>query len=108
MATHTSVTSIGKSFQDLSTPGMLCWGFRYFETNPQRLAGCLSALLQVSAHMEEVFYGCFETRLSLDPELVRKRTEFSEMRRQQTQYLREIYNALSETIEPKQNITVTP
>jgi hypothetical protein len=38
-ATHTSATSIGKSFEDL----------QYFETNPQRLAGFLNALLQAAA-----------------------------------------------------------
>ena len=32
-------------------------------------------LLQVSAHMEEVFYRCFESRLKLDPELDRMRAE---------------------------------
>jgi hypothetical protein len=91
MATHTSVTSIGKSFKDLSTAGTVCWEFQYFETNPQRLAAFFSALLQVSAHMEEVFYGCFETRLKLDPELGRMRSKFLVIRQQQTQYLMGIY-----------------
>jgi hypothetical protein len=70
----------------------LCWGFAYFETDPQRLAGFLSALLQVSAHMEEVFYGCFETRLNLDPELGRMRSRFLLIRQQQTHYLMGIYD----------------
>lgn len=92
LATHTSVTSIGKNFKDLSTTGTLRWGFSYFETDPQRLAGFLNAMLQVSAHMEEVFYGCFETRLNLDPELSRMRSQFLLLRQQQTQYLMGIYN----------------
>jgi hypothetical protein len=87
LATHTSVTSIGKSFQDTSTAGTLRWRFRYFETDPQRLAGFLSALLQVSAHMEEAFFGCFEARLNLDSELVRMRGEFQQLRERQTRYL---------------------
>jgi hypothetical protein len=91
MATHTSATSIGKSFKDSSKAGKVCWEFQYFETNPQRLAAFLSALLQVSAHMEEVFYGCFETRLNLDPELGRMRSQFSVIRKQQTQYLMRVY-----------------
>jgi hypothetical protein len=95
LATHTSVTSIGKSFKDLSTGRTLRWGFNYFETDPQRLAGFLSGLLQVSAHMGEVFFGCFEKRLNLDPELVRKRAEFSKMRQQQTLYLKGIYEEVS-------------
>jgi len=70
MATHTSVTSVGKSFEDASTATNLRWVFHYFETNSQRLAGFLSALLQVASQMEEAFFGCFETRLNLDPELV--------------------------------------
>jgi hypothetical protein len=90
MATHNSVTSIGRSFRDLSTPGMVRWGFAYFEINPQRLAGLLLALLQVSAHMEEVFYGCFEPRLTLDPDLGRMRAEFQQLRQQQTHYLKGI------------------
>ncbi len=92
LATHTSVSSIGKSFENLSTTGTVRWGFHYFETNPQRLAGLLSALLQASAHMEEAFFGCFETRLNLDPELVGMRTEFLKIRRQQTHYLKGIYS----------------
>jgi hypothetical protein len=90
LATHTSVTSIGKSFKDLSTTGIVRWGFQYFETNPQRLAAFFSALLQASAHMEEVFFGCFETRLSLDPELGRMRNEFVKIRQKQTHSLQGI------------------
>ena len=92
LATHTSVTSIGKSFEDASTAGTLRWGFRYFETNPQRLAGFLNALLQVSAHMEGAFFGCFEPRLNLDAELVRMRGEFQRIRQQQTRHLWDTYN----------------
>jgi hypothetical protein len=95
LATHTSVTSIGKSFEDMSTAGNLRWGFHYFETNPQRLAGFLNALLQVSSHMEEVLFGCFETRLNLDPDFVRMRAEFLRIRQQQTHYLMGIYNPSS-------------
>jgi hypothetical protein len=93
LATHTSVSSIGKSFEeDLSTTGTVRWSFHYFETNPQRLAGFHSALLQVSFYMEEVFYGCFEARLELDPELGRMREEFLRIRQQQTHYLKGIYD----------------
>jgi hypothetical protein len=67
-------------------------GLAYFETNGQRLAGFLNALLQASAHMEEVFYGCFEARLSLDPELGRMRAEFFKIRQQETYHLMGIYN----------------
>jgi len=56
------------------------------------LAGFLNALLQVSAHMEEVFYGCFEGRLKLDPELGRMRSDFLKVRQQQSQRLMAIYN----------------
>jgi hypothetical protein len=92
VATHTSVTSIGKNFQDVSSDGEVRWAFHYFEQTPARMAGFLSALLQVSAHMEEVFYGCFEVRLNLDPELVRMRTEFQKMRHQQSRFLYDTYN----------------
>jgi hypothetical protein len=92
LATHTSVTSIGKSFQDMSTAGSLRWGFHYFETNPQRLAGFLNALLQVSSHMEEVLFGCFRTRLDLDSELIRMRADFLRIRQQQTRYLMGVYD----------------
>jgi hypothetical protein len=91
MATHTSVTSIGKSFEDASATGNLRWVFHYFETNPQRLASFLNALLQVAAHMEGVFFGCFETRLNLDPDLVRMRGEFQQIRLRQTRYLWDTY-----------------
>lgn len=91
LATHTSVTSIGKGFEDLSTTGTVKWAFHYFETNPQRLAGFLNALLQVATHMEEVFYTCFEPRLRLDPDLTAMRAKFQQIRQQQTYYLKGIY-----------------
>jgi len=87
LATHTSVTSIGKSFKDRSESGRVKWEFCYFETNPQRLAAFLSALLQVSAHMEEAFYDCFQLRLKLDPELDRMRSQFESLRQEQSHYL---------------------
>ena len=87
LATHTSVTSIGRNLKDSSTAGTLRWEFAYFETNPQRLAGFLNALLQVSAHMEEVFYGCFEVRFDFDAELDRMRSQFLLIRQQQSHYL---------------------
>lgn len=87
LATHTSVTSIGKSFEDSSTKGTVRWVFHYFETDPQRLASFLNALLQAASHMEEAFFGCFETRLNLDPELVRMRGQFCQVRDQQREYL---------------------
>jgi hypothetical protein len=99
LATHTSVTSVGKSFEDMSTEGKVRWGFHYFETNPQRLAGFLNTLLQVSAHMEEAFFGCFETRLNLDPQLLRMRDEFQQIRAQQTRYLWDTYKLGSATRE---------
>jgi hypothetical protein len=91
LATHTSVTSIGKNFRDASTAGIVRWEFRYFETNAQRLASFLNVLLEVSSHMEEAFFGCFETRLNLDSELVRMRSQFQLVRKQQRKYLKDTY-----------------
>ena len=93
MATHTSITSIGRGFEDRSKPGLLVWGFRYFETNPKHLAALFHALLLASAHMEEVFFWCFETRLDLDAELVRMRTDFTARKTQQARHLLQIYKA---------------
>jgi hypothetical protein len=91
MATHTSAASVGRGFKESSTAGNTRWEFHYFETDPQRLAGLLLALLQVSSRMEEVFYVCFETRQDLDPDLARMRAEFRQIREQQRRYLRETY-----------------
>lgn len=66
-------------------------GFHYFETNPHRLAALFHALLLASAHMEEVFFRCFETRLDLDSELVRMRAQFKAQKTQQARYLLQIY-----------------
>ena len=90
-ATHTSVTSIGKSFEDSSTGKTLRWSFHYFERDPKRMAGFLNVLLQVSAHMEEAFFGCFEARLHLGNELVRMRSGFQQLRDQQTRHLWDTY-----------------
>jgi hypothetical protein len=91
LATHTSVTSIGKHFKEVLTPGNVRWEFNYFETNSQRLAAFLSVLLPVSSHMEDAFFGCFGTRLNLDSELVRMRSQFQLVRKQQMKYPKDIY-----------------
>jgi hypothetical protein len=61
IATHSSIKSIGKNFEDASTGETMKWIFHYFETTPQRVALFLLTLLQISSHMEEAFFGCFET-----------------------------------------------
>jgi hypothetical protein len=77
LATHSSVTSLGKSFKDASTEGNLRWEYHYFETDQTKMAIFLFTLLQVSTHMERAFFACFETRLNLDPGLVDMRSRLS-------------------------------
>jgi len=91
IATHSSVTSVGKNFEDASSGDVMKWGFQYFETEPRRLASFLFALLQASFHMEEAFFGCFEARQNLDAELVRMRAEFRQAREVQRKYLSDNY-----------------
>lgn len=91
MATHSSVTSVGTGFTDISDANNLTWGFQYFQTDPRRLAVLLFALLQVSAHMEEAFFGCFEPRLHLDHVLVEMREKFNRLKDAQRVYLRTAY-----------------
>jgi hypothetical protein len=92
IATHSSATSVGKNFEDTSTDRRMTWAFHYFETRPQRLATFLFTLLQVSSHLEEAFFGCFEARQNLDAELVRMRAQFHDAREVQRQYLWDTYN----------------
>ena len=87
LATHSSVTSLGNAFKDTSTPGILRWEYRYFETDQKKLAIFLFTLLQVSAHMEEAFFGCFETRLNLDPTLVEMRSRSARDKQEQRRLL---------------------
>jgi hypothetical protein len=91
MATHSTVTSLGKSFTDISDSKNLQWGFHYFEIDPRKLAVFLFTLLQASAHMEEAFFGCFEPRLKLDHVLVEMRERFSRMKEEQRVYLKTTY-----------------
>ena len=92
MATHSSVTSLGNAFKDASTVGNLRWEYHYFQTDPNKLAVFLFALLQVSAHMEQAFFACFESRLKLDPGLVDMRTRFSKEKETQRQCLKAAYS----------------
>jgi glutathione peroxidase-family protein len=77
MATHSSVTSLGNAFKDASTATNVRWEYHYFQTDANKLAVFLFILLQVSAHMEQAFFACFEPRLKLDPELADMRARFS-------------------------------
>ena len=91
LATHSSVVSLGKGFKDASTGTNIRWEFHYFETNQARLALFLFTLLEVSAYMEEVFYACFEPRLTLDHELVSMRQKFIKLKEEQRHYLKTTY-----------------
>lgn len=91
MATHSSVTSLGNAFEDASTATNLQWQYRYFQTDVHKLAVLLFTVLQVSAHMEQAFFACFETRLRLDPDLANMRTRFSTEKETQRQYLKDRY-----------------
>jgi hypothetical protein len=91
MATHSSVTSLGNAFKDASTATNLRWEYHYFQTDANKLAVFLFTLLQVSAHMEQAFFACFEPRLKLDPELANMRARFSTEKATQRQYLKATY-----------------
>jgi hypothetical protein len=91
LATHSSVTSLGTSFKDASTPGNVRWEYHYFETNQTKLAIFLFTMSQVSKHMEEAFFACFETRLNLDPGLVDMRSRFTKDMETQRQQLKAAY-----------------
>lgn len=91
LATHSSVTSLGKAFKDASTPSNVRWEYHYFETDQTKLAIFLFALLQVSAHMEEAFFACFESRLKLDPDLVDMRSRFHKEKETQRRQLKAAY-----------------
>jgi hypothetical protein len=84
---HSGVSSVGKSFEQVITGETVTWAMHYFETNPQKLALYLFALLQASLHMEKAFYSCFEPRLKLDTELDRTRDKVEHQKEQQRQYL---------------------
>jgi hypothetical protein len=84
---HSGVSSVGKSFEQVTTGHVVSWAMHYFETNPQRLALYLFALFQASSHMEKAFFSCFKTRLELDTELERMRTSVEQQKVQQSQYL---------------------
>ena len=89
--THSNTTSLGKSFKDASTPQTISWGFHYFETDPRKIAIFLFAMLVISAHVEETFFGCYETRLNLDYELVEMRGKFNRIKEQQRAFLKATY-----------------
>jgi len=88
---HSNTTSLGKSFKDASTPTAITWGFHYFETDPRKIAIFLFSMLVISAQMEETFFGCYETRLNLDYELVSMRAKFNKMKEQQKAFLKAKY-----------------
>jgi len=91
LATHSSVVSVGRSFTDISDAEKIRWAFHYFEIDPQRLAIFLFTMLQASSHMEEAFFGCFETRLNLDHGLVKMRNDFNLIKEEQRNYLGKTY-----------------
>ncbi len=84
---HSGVCSVGKSFEETKTGQTVTWALHYFETNPQRLALYMFALLQASVHMEKAFYSCFEPRLKLDVELDKIRSSVELQKEQQRKYL---------------------
>jgi hypothetical protein len=88
---HSSDSSVGKSLEQVITGQTVTWGLHYFETDPQRLAIYLFALLQASFYMEKAFHSCFGLRLKLDAVLDGMRANFHRQKEQQRQYLTETY-----------------
>lgn len=92
IATHSSVTSVGNAFKDVSTPGNVRWEYHFFEIDPSKLAIFLFTLLQVAGYMEGAFFACFETRLNLDPTLVAMRARFNREKESLRRQLRAKYS----------------
>src|SRR5260370_15584384 len=63
---HSGVCSVGKSFEEIKTGEKVIWALHYFETNPQRVALYLFAMLQAPVNIEKAFYIFFEPQLNLD------------------------------------------
>jgi len=78
-----------------STSQAVTWGFYFFETDPHQISIFLFAILAISAHMEETFFGCYETGLNLDYELVKLRPRFAAMKEQQKSFLKTKYKIVS-------------
>jgi len=73
LGTHTTVSSLARRFAEEKTAEDVNWQLNYFEADSERTAIFLFSLLLAAAHMENAFFGCFETRLKLDPILMSKR-----------------------------------
>jgi hypothetical protein len=98
---HSGVSSVGKSFEQITTGQTISWAMHYFETNPQRLALYLFALLQASLYMQKAFYSCFESRLKLDTTLERMRNTVEQQKEQQRQHLWATYKLHELNIQPE-------
>lgn len=84
---HSGVLSVGKGFEEIVAASSVSWVFHYFESDEQKLALYLFALLDASYHMERAFYDCFESRFQFDLDLDSLRKKFVEQREQQRQFL---------------------
>lgn len=80
-----------QEFTPASTATNVRWEYHYFQTDANKLAVFLFTPLQVSAHMEQAFFACFEPRLKLDPELADMRARFSTEKETRRQYLKATY-----------------
>jgi hypothetical protein len=77
---HTSIAALATRFRQSNSSGEIGWNVDYFEVEESRVAMTLYSILDVSFHMECVFYEVFQQRFKLDPSLVDLRTRFLEMR----------------------------
>ena len=77
--THTTVSALGRRFVEDKTTTDVNWKLQYFETETDRLALFLFSLLSASRLMEKAFFDCFDTRLTLDPQLGEMRAQFEQL-----------------------------
>jgi len=80
--THPTITAIAlkHTFQDTEKEKRVV--LHYFETDPRRLGPFLLSMLSACWLIENVCFGCFKTRLTLDHELDAMRREFEHNKKQ--------------------------
>jgi|SRR5208282_358639 len=79
---HSNMDSFSIRLESVQTPTGVTWNVHYFEGRPARIAGTLFWLLLASGEMERALFGCFQTRLDLDPFLVDLRRRFEEAKKE--------------------------
>jgi hypothetical protein len=92
LGTHPTISALALRHNIEVDDKDMSWRHEYLETKPERMASFLFTMLTACALVEKAFCDCFDSRLKLDPVLLKMREVFVVQRHQTADWILREFN----------------